>query len=68
MFIATGEQHDSFEPQRRSAFNWARTACGETPPFVVGQIAAIARVRDLTLVTFNDGDFRRFEGLRVLTW
>ena len=44
------------------------TARGETPPFVDGQIAAIARVRDLTLVTFNDGDFRRFEGLRVLTW
>ena len=41
---------------------------GQTPPFVDGQIAAIARTHDLTLVTFNDADFRRFSGLRVSTW
>lgn len=41
---------------------------GQTPPFVDGQVAAIARIHDLTLVTFNDGDFLRFEGLRVLSW
>ena len=35
---------------------------GETPPFADGQIAAIAHVHDLTLVTFNDADFRRFHG------
>jgi tRNA(fMet)-specific endonuclease VapC len=41
---------------------------GETPPFADGQIAAIARVHGLTLVTFNEGDFKRFEGIRVVSW
>lgn len=58
----------------RAAAEWhakerARLAArGETPPFADGQIAAIARVHELTLVTFNDADFRRFQGLRVLNW
>jgi len=43
-------------------------AKGETPPFGDGQIAAVAAVNDLTLVTFNDADFKRFDGIRVLTW
>ena len=33
-----------------------------------GQIAAIAHVNELILVTFNDADFRQFQGLRVLSW
>jgi len=41
---------------------------GETPAFADGQIAAIAHVNDLSLVTFNDADFRRFHELRVVTW
>ncbi|MGZ5432871.1 MAG: hypothetical protein ACXW4P_26715 [Thermoanaerobaculia bacterium] len=41
---------------------------GQTPSFADGQIAAIARVNELTLVTFNDADFRRFQGVRVVTW
>ncbi len=41
---------------------------GQSPPFVDGQIAAIARVNDLTLVTLNQRDFGRFEGLRVERW
>jgi tRNA(fMet)-specific endonuclease VapC len=41
---------------------------GETPPFIDGQIAAIARTRDLALVTFNNADFRRFDGLRIESW
>ena len=44
------------------------TATGETPSFVDSQIAAIACVNSLTLVTFNDADFRRFQGLRIVTW
>jgi tRNA(fMet)-specific endonuclease VapC len=58
----------------RAAAEWharerARLAArGETPPFVDGQVAAIARVHELILVTFNDFDFRRFEGVRVLSW
>ena len=41
---------------------------GETAPFVDGQIAAIARVRGLVLVTDNTSDFRRFEGLEMESW
>lgn len=41
---------------------------GETPPFADGQIAAIAHTRDLTLITLNDADFRRFQNLRVSRW
>jgi tRNA(fMet)-specific endonuclease VapC len=58
----------------RAAAEWhakerARLAArGETPPFADGQIAAIAHVNDLTLITFNDADFRRFHGVRLLSW
>ncbi|MBI3447351.1 MAG: type II toxin-antitoxin system VapC family toxin [Acidobacteria bacterium] len=43
-------------------------AMGRTPPFIDGQIAAVARVNDLTLVTANRADFRGFRGLRVVDW
>ncbi len=43
-------------------------AAGLTPPFVDGQIAAIARVNDLILVTSNKADFRDFKGLQVRSW
>ena len=43
-------------------------AAGKTPPFVDGQIAAIASVNDLVLVTANKADFREFKGLRVQSW
>ena len=38
------------------------------PPFAYGQIAAVAAVNDLTLVTQNSGDFADFAGLRVEGW
>lgn len=41
---------------------------GKTPPFADGQIAAIAHVNELIVVTFNDADFRQFQGLRVVRW
>jgi tRNA(fMet)-specific endonuclease VapC len=41
---------------------------GETPPFSDGQIAAVAVTHDLTLVTFNHADFRRFKELRIADW
>lgn len=41
---------------------------GKTPPFADGQIAAIAAVNQLTLVTFNLEDFAHFEGLQVEDW
>lgn len=43
-------------------------AIGKTPPFVDGQIAAIAAVNDLTLVTANVSDYAYFAGVRVENW
>ena len=44
------------------------SALGRTPPFVDGQIAAIARVNDLILVTRDSSDFLGFQGLRLEEW
>lgn len=41
---------------------------GRVPPFVDGQIAAIAARHDLTLVTSNTTHFAPFEGLSVVDW
>ncbi|MFP4037374.1 MAG: type II toxin-antitoxin system VapC family toxin [Desulfobacteraceae bacterium] len=38
------------------------------PSFVDGQIAAIARVHGLILVTRNTADFAVFEGIKVQNW
>ncbi|RJR32479.1 MAG: type II toxin-antitoxin system VapC family toxin [Desulfobacteraceae bacterium] len=44
------------------------TAKGQTPSFVDGQIAAIAKVNGLVLVTRNTDDFSNFEDLEVTNW
>ncbi len=41
---------------------------GGTPPFIDGQIAAIAAVQELVVVTDNATDFRRFERISVENW
>jgi tRNA(fMet)-specific endonuclease VapC len=41
---------------------------GRPTPFVDGQIAAIAHVHGLILVTANDRDFKAFAGLRIENW
>ena len=41
---------------------------GRVPPFVDGQIAAIAYVNDLMLITANTSHFLGFKGLRVRNW
>lgn len=41
---------------------------GRPPSAADGQIAAIAHVNELVLVTANVRDFRRFEGLSVRDW
>lgn len=41
---------------------------GMPPPFVDGQIAAIACVNDLTLVSSDLSGYRAFHGLRVERW
>lgn len=57
------------EAAGRHALERARlTAAGRTPPFVDGQIAAIACVNDLILVTSNTSDFEEFQELRVQDW
>ena len=43
-------------------------AVGRTPPFPDGQIAAIACVRSLVLVTSNMSNFQAFRGLQVQSW
>ena len=61
-------------PYDASAASWhARervrlTRLGKTPPFVDGQIAAIAAVNDLVLVTRNTRDFSGFTGLELESW
>lgn len=41
---------------------------GKTPPFVDGQIAAVAYANELSLVTFNVQDYRGFADLQVVNW
>jgi tRNA(fMet)-specific endonuclease VapC len=43
-------------------------ARGLRPPFADGQIAAIAAIQALVVVTRNTTDFEAFEGLDVLNW
>lgn len=44
------------------------TGSGKTPSFVDGQIAAIARINALVLVTANVKHYDDFEGLTVEDW
>jgi len=43
-------------------------AAGRTPPFADGQIAAVARVNGLTVVTANASDYAAFRDLEVVDW
>lgn len=43
-------------------------ALGKPAPYVDGQIAAIAVVNQLTLVTMNEKDFARFRDIDVANW
>ncbi|MFL5804377.1 MAG: type II toxin-antitoxin system VapC family toxin [Roseiflexaceae bacterium] len=61
-------------PYDRRAAAWhaaerARLAgVGRSPPFADGQIAAIAKANDLTLVTINLTDYAAFQALRLTDW
>ncbi len=44
------------------------TAKGMTPAFVDGQIAAVAKVNGLILVTGNIKDYEGFAGIRMENW
>ena len=41
---------------------------GRTPTFIDGQIAAIAAINGLILVTTNTADFQYFDGLQLEDW
>jgi tRNA(fMet)-specific endonuclease VapC len=41
---------------------------GQNPPFADGQIAAVAKVHDLALITANVRDFQVFEGIAIENW
>jgi tRNA(fMet)-specific endonuclease VapC len=41
---------------------------GRIPPFVDGQIAAVAAAQTLTLVTLNEADYIHFSGLALENW
>ncbi len=43
-------------------------ACGKTAAYVDGEIAAVAAVNNLTLVTRNTDDFQFFDGLVIENW
>ena len=44
------------------------TNIGQPPPFVDGQIAAIAHVNDLIVVTRNTTDFQQFDTMTAENW
>ena len=44
------------------------SSSGLTPSFVDGQIASIAKVNDLILVTRNTDDFKPFSKLKLENW
>ena len=44
------------------------TAIGKTPAYADGQIAAIAQVNNLTLVTNNVADYSNFQNLKIENW
>lgn len=41
---------------------------GKTPPYIDGQIAAVAKTNGLVLVTANLSDFNVFTGLEIEDW
>ena len=61
-------------PYNQAAAEWhaterARlTSLGKTPPFVDGQIIAIAQVNELILVTLNPKDYGAFAEVTVEDW
>lgn len=60
--------YDDRAAERHAAERARLSLLGKTPPFTDGQIAAIAYVHDLILVTRNVSDYEHFEGLVVENW
>jgi tRNA(fMet)-specific endonuclease VapC len=60
--------YDEHAAERHGRERARLEADGRTPPFVDGQIAAIAQSHGLTLVTANVEDFRHFNDLQLTDW
>jgi tRNA(fMet)-specific endonuclease VapC len=60
--------YDSQAAQWHAVERARLVSLGKTPSFADGQVAAIAVVNNLTLVTTNMADFASFEGLQVVNW
>jgi tRNA(fMet)-specific endonuclease VapC len=61
-------------PYNQAAAEWHAeersrlVSIGQPPPFVDGQIAAVAHAHDMIVVTRNEDDFQRFTGITVENW
>lgn len=60
--------YDQAAAERHAAERARLTLAGRTPAFVDGQIAAIAQLHGLVLVTRNSDDFAHFQGLLRENW
>ena len=60
--------YDDLAAQWHAAERARLAGMGQLPSFADGQIAAIARINNLILVTTNVTDFSMFEGLQVENW
>ena len=60
--------YDNRAAQWHAAERARLVGLGKTPPFADGQIAAIARVNNLILVTANTADFALFQDIQVKDW
>ena len=60
--------YDDAAAARHAAERARLTVEGRTPSFVDGQIAAIAHVHALVLVTANVSDYESFDGLTIENW
>lgn len=60
--------YDSVVAQWHAVERVRLESIGRTPPYLDGQIAAIAAVNGLVLVTANLRDYQQFQGLQVEDW
>lgn len=60
--------YDSRAAEYHAAERARLAGLGKTPSFVDGQIASVAYVNELVLVTFNLADFREFKDLNITNW
>ncbi len=60
--------YDSRAAEHHAAERARLAGLGKTPSFADGQIAAVAYVNELILVTFNLADFQEFQDLNITDW